>query len=306
MGVSHESSGDPTHAPSGAGGTVAIVAMAKDEDAFIHEWLAYHRIMGVSHFYLYDNDSRTPLRDVVKSHADYVTVIDWPGRHADIAGREPRGGTTHLRNNQTKAYEDSLRYVREPWVAFLDVDEFIVLRHHAALPEFLASFPVAGAIRLTWHYFGHDGHFDTPEGLVISTHLRRRAAPARMHKSINLTRAILTVPNAHDCVLARPHDRAVDANGRPYSPDPYPGKTAAAHINHYVYRSFRDFMARVERGEAAFTKADAPPHQRWRFEPEGRLRKFVEDAKDMNELVDDYMLRFAEPVRAYLGALKPA
>lgn len=277
--------------------------MAKDEDPFVDEWLAYHRLIGVDHFYLYDNDSRTQLRAVVAPHAAYVTVIDWPGQHADLPGREPRGPTSHLRNNQTKAYEDSLRHLREEWVAFIDLDEFIVLRRHATIQGFLAAFTDAGAVRLSWHYFGHDGHFETPEGLVIATHLRRRVEPARMHKSISRAKAILSIPNAHDCVLARPHDRAVDANGRPYSPGGYPAKTAVAHVNHYPYRSFRDFMRRAERGEAAFTRETAPADQRWRFEAEGRLRKFVEDARDMNELVDEYMLRFVEPIRAHLRGI---
>ena len=38
------------------GDTVCVGAILKDEDAFVEEWVAYHRILGVDHFYLYDND----------------------------------------------------------------------------------------------------------------------------------------------------------------------------------------------------------------------------------------------------------
>jgi hypothetical protein len=39
-----------------------------------------------------------------------------------------------------------------------------------------------------------------------------------------------------------------DANHNRFTIDQYPNKTAVAHINHYVCRSFTIWMARVQRG----------------------------------------------------------
>jgi len=71
-------SGDTPSQPSRdlppAGYTVCVGAILKDEDAFVEEWVAYHRILGVDHFYLYDNDPRQPLSEILARHRDYVTV----------------------------------------------------------------------------------------------------------------------------------------------------------------------------------------------------------------------------------------
>lgn len=36
---------------------LAIVAIAKNEAEYIREWVVFHKIIGVSHIYLYNNDS---------------------------------------------------------------------------------------------------------------------------------------------------------------------------------------------------------------------------------------------------------
>ena len=101
---------------------VCAVAIVKGEAPFIDEWIAYHRIIGVDHFFLYDNDADSPLRALLAPHADYLTVVDGPGEAEHLPGR----------NKQTKAYQDALSRIRHEWVAFLDIDEFIVLRRHQA------------------------------------------------------------------------------------------------------------------------------------------------------------------------------
>ena len=274
--------------------TVGVVAIVKGEEPFIDEWLAYHRIIGVEHFYLYDNDPSLPLRGLLERHRDYVTVIDWPGEHEHLPGR----------NKQTKAYTNSLGRVRQTWVAFIDGDEFIELKKHASLPEFLAEFEDAGAVYLSWHLFGPNGHMRNPEGLITASLTRRRRAPGRMGKSIVRTKAIHSVRSAHKCKL-RPGYAYVDANKRPVSDSPYEGLTDVAHINHYMCRSFENWMSRLERGEAAFTTENYPQtrEHHWRFDPEACERKFFQVAKDMDDLTDDFMLRYEESIRSLLERL---
>jgi hypothetical protein len=280
----------------GAGeATVGVVAIVKGEEPFIDEWLAYHRIIGVEHFYLYDNDPSLPLRGLLARHRDYVTVIDWAGEHEHLPGG----------NKQTKAYTNSLGRVRQTWVAFIDGDEFIALKRHTSLPEFLAEFEDAGAVYLSWHLFGPNGHMRNPEGLITASLTRRRRAPGRIGKSIVRTKAIHSVMSAHQCEL-RPGYAYVDANKRRRSASPYEGLTDVACINHYLCRSFESWMSRLERGEAAFTKGNYPPTRdhRWRFEPEACERKFFQVANEMDDLTDDFMSRYEEPIRSLLERLE--
>jgi hypothetical protein len=62
---------------SRASDAVCLAAILKDEDRFVEEWVAYHRLLGVDHFYLYDNDPRQPLNAILAPHRDYVTVRAW-------------------------------------------------------------------------------------------------------------------------------------------------------------------------------------------------------------------------------------
>ena len=278
-------------------GQVCIVAILKGEEPFIDEWIAYHRIIGVDHFFLYDNDPQGPLRHLLEPYAEYVTVIDWPGTHEELPGR----------NTQTKAYEDSLRRIRHTWVAFIDGDEFIVLRQHPNLPQFLAGFDDVGAVLLTWHLFGHNGYETNPKDLITVALTRRRATPGRRTKSINRVEAIASITSAHHCNL-HPGHLMVDANKRPYSSDLYAGKTDVAHINHYMCRSHENWMKRVDLGAVAFTKDNYPRNKdhRWRFDRALAQKKFVEIAVEMNEIADDYMLKYAEPIRAFLRDVRSA
>ena len=88
--------------------------------------------------------------------------------------------------------------------------------------------------------------------------------------------------------------KAVDANKRRYSEILYPGKTEVAHINHYMCRSFENWMNRVERGGAAYSKENYPKNKdhRWRFERELCESKFYELEKQTNELIDEFMLKY--------------
>ena len=100
----------------------------------------------------------------------------------------------------------------------------------------------------------------------------------------------------------------VDANKRPYSSDLYAGKTDVAHINHYMCRSHENWMKRVDLGAVAFTKDNYPRNKdhRWRFDRALAQKKFVEIAVEMNEIADDYMLKYAEPIRAFLRDVRSA
>lgn len=273
---------------------VCVVAILKDEARFVDEWLAYHRLLGAEHFVLYDHDPALGLRDFVAPHEEYVTVIDWPGRFEDLPGRDA----------QTKAYAHAVAGVasRYEWVAFIDVDEFIVLRKQPDLPSFLRRFGDCGAISLQWHSFGHNGFYRDPPGLVTASLTRRARTPGRMGKSITRTVAIADIPSAHYCELKRGY-RRVDPS-RQVMRGSRLANTEVAHINHYMTRSFERWMHRVERGNVAYDVSELPPHDLWQATEEGWLRQFVEVvAKDRNEYVDTFMLKYEPAILEHLHAV---
>jgi hypothetical protein len=277
--------------------TLCIVAILRDETRFIDEWLAYHRLLGADHFVLYDDDPALPLREFVAPHAQYVTVVDWFGRRD-----YPRRG----RNAQTRAYTHAVAGPASAynWVAFIDGDEFIALRQHADLRSFLAGFADFGAISLQWHYFGHNGFFRDPPGLVTASLTRRAVSPGRMYKSVTRTAAIRNIPSAHHCHLKRGYQRG-DPSQNVLRAASDSAKTEVAHINHYMARSFERWMRDAARGDVAYCVDDLPPDDRWKATEQGRLRQFVEVvAKDKNEHVDTFMLKYEPAILEHLRRLR--
>lgn len=272
--------------------TICVVAILKEEDPFVEEWIAYHRLLGIDHFFLYDDDPRQPLNGLLAGHKDYVTVRPWLVDHDDE--RYPG------RTKQLKAYLHALDRGVEiyDWVAFIDCDEFISLESHADIKDFLAEFDGYDSVSLNWHVFGHNGYYENPPGLVIECLTRRMKEPRPMTKTLTRTDAIASMDSPHFCRLKKGRKR-VDANKR-HTDELYPGKTAVARINHYQCRSFMNWMQKADRGEVGAFAED--PDNAWRFDREGCLRKFVTSiAVDKNEFVDTAMLRHVEPVKTYLG-----
>ena len=277
---------------------ICVVAILRDELPFIDEWLAYHRLLGVDHFILYDDDPSLPLAQVVAPHASYVTVVAWHGRSAGLPGR----------NRQTKAYLHSLSVMASgfKWVAFLDGDEFIVLKRRPTLPSFLAEFTDREAVSLNWHCFGNSGFVNDPPGLVISSLTRRAIRPSPRHKSITQVSAIGDIFSAHSCIL-KTGSRWVDVNGRPYADDMYEGKTEPAHVNHYLCRSFRRWMDRPRRGDVGYEGRegiDMGRTNRWKLSPAGCLWSYLSNVMiGMNRHVDRELEPYAGPVLDYLKGL---
>ena len=61
---------------------LAIVAIFKDEGKYLREWLDYHLLAGVEHFYLYNNDSSDDYKEILAPYveANLVTLTDFPGK----------------------------------------------------------------------------------------------------------------------------------------------------------------------------------------------------------------------------------
>lgn len=267
---------------------VCIVAILKGEEAFLDEWIVYHRMTGIDHFFLYDDDPLFPLKQFLQPYCEFVTVFNWHGMDAAMDGLM----------NQTKAYIHAVHHYtyQYDWVIFLDGDEFIILRKHKSVHEFLAEFDRnCSAVSLNWHEFGHNGFYEDPPGLITASLTRRKFKPNKLGKTFNRSDAIADILSPHRCVLK--YGWWLDANHRPFNSLLYEGLTDMANINHYLCRSFLNWMNRIIRGDVNFKNEQIPQEHLWRLAEESCLRKFVTTvALDRNEFVDEYMLKFKEDI----------
>ena len=91
---------------------LALVAILKCEGAYLKEWLDYHLMAGVNHFYLYDNDSPDNQREVAEPYiaAGLVDYIPAPGQVMQMV----------VYNDAVNKFKFHCRYM-----TFIDGDEFI-------------------------------------------------------------------------------------------------------------------------------------------------------------------------------------
>ncbi len=66
---------------------LAVVAILKNEGPYLKEWLDYHLLAGVKHFYLYDNESPDNQAEVAKPYveAGLVDYFPYPGKAMQYA-----------------------------------------------------------------------------------------------------------------------------------------------------------------------------------------------------------------------------
>ena len=249
---------------------IAIVLIVRNEARHIAEWAEFHRAAGVRHVYLYDNGCTdgTPdrARDVL---GDALTVMPWDQKLHDGRG----GAEIH---NQVLAYAHAVRNFGAGyrWLAFIDVDEFLVPVDARSLPEALSGLEGEAQVSLPWHMFGRNGHDAPPEGGVLRNYLRR-ADPRRADRALNWK--VLVDPARVTAV--RVHGFDVDGQGVSVNDAGLPAdhdarqqrgfySRARVQLNHYYSRSDSELRAKLARGSNK--TVEAATHER-------RVMRLVEE-----------------------------
>jgi hypothetical protein len=221
---------------------LGMCAIAKNEGRYLREWLEWHRMIGIEHFFLYDNESDDDTARVLAPYieqglVDYQLWDEHPG--------------------QLSAYADCIGRVRQrcTWIAFVDLDEFLVPGPGLRMSDLLAQLPSCNGLGVNWLQFGPSGWKDPPAGLQIASYCQRSAdddPDNRYFKSIVRTARVLG-PSQH------PHGFQFldsgflcDEDGRPILHETLTSKHSSRHvrINHYYTRSESEFARKLLRGNA--------------------------------------------------------
>lgn len=217
---------------------LSVCCIVKDENDYLPEWLDYHRKIGAGHFYIYDNGSKKPVKEVVNDlgFADFVTVTRIPGQ-----------------NMHVKAYQhclDNFGY-NSRWIAFIDMDEFIVPKNESAsLPELLEKYEDYGGLGLSWLIFGSNNHIDKPAGSQLANFTRRSEisfSPNRHIKSIVQPRNVHSAYKSH-CFKFKPGFSCVNEHFVRIEEAFADVSVDTIQLNHYYCRSLEEYRQKVERG----------------------------------------------------------
>ena len=109
--------------------TCAILAVAKDEDKYLNEWIDYHLMLGFDHIYICDNNSSdTPIiLDNDRGHK--ITIF--PYHNIDFS--------KNFSSNQENCYNYHLEKLwdKYDYCAIIDIDEFFEFRDCSNVKEFI-------------------------------------------------------------------------------------------------------------------------------------------------------------------------
>eukprot|EP00891_Asterochloris_glomerata_P008705 jgi/Astpho2/8705/Aster-05272 len=136
---------------------IAICAIVKDQPLDISFWLHYHFHMGVSKFYLYDNNSTPPMSNVLQDEIDDgIVQYNW----FDAWATQPH------QNAQMYVYDRCIQKhkLKHKWIAFIDVDEFFVLHNlkHRQFQDLLPAYEQYGGLAANWVMMGSSGLKERP------------------------------------------------------------------------------------------------------------------------------------------------
>lgn len=224
-------------------GKLAICAIMKNEGRHIIEWIAYHRLIGVERFFLYDNNSTDNVLSLLHPLIEHGLVEYKRWSHNP---------------GQVEAYADYAENHRYDftWTAFIDLDEFIHYFGAYSLSDWLDRFGDAAGIALQWINFGPSGHATPPDDLTIRAFNRRLPDDCPVHghvKTIVRTAAYRRAITPHafevEGVVVDEYGAPVTYRDGDYSIQPILDHQAIC-LNHYYTRSRSEWLEKVSRGMA--------------------------------------------------------
>jgi len=287
----------------------AICAVFRDEAPYLAEWVEFHRLVGVEHFFLYDDRSRDASREVLARYVSEGLVT-----LAKCAMPLASGG-------QGWAYADALRRARGRvrWLAFIDIDEFLFSPEQESLADALADFEQYPGVLVNWQVYGSSGLQSRPDRLVIESFTQRARTDwvrnRRVKSIVDPARAIgsmgphffeyssgeLAVTENREPATAVRTSRAkrrlnrVLARVPDVHVDPFAIRESSIRrvsvsrlrINHYAVRSRQEFTEKLARHAADDPAADGT----------SRMRRGYFAYHDRNEADDPILISYAPRVR---------
>lgn len=145
---------------------LAIGAIFKDEAPYLKEWIEFHKLVGVQHFYLFNHGSMDDYASVIEDYVNRgeVELIQWP--------YPASSWENWLYEVQAKAYETCILQAqgKVKWLALIDIDEFLTPISSNSLLEILKDYEAFGGVGFNWKIFGNSGLLDLePNKLLIES-----------------------------------------------------------------------------------------------------------------------------------------
>ena len=172
---------------------IAVYAMFQNEAEWLKEWIEYHKLIGVEHFYLFDNGSTDNYQEVLRPYIKkgLVELHYYP----QVGQTQQEFLTIQFHLNMQAI---GLAKHKAKWLAIIDIDEFIVPIQTNSLLELLKNYENYGGVYANWLMFGTSHIQKIPEGILMIEALNHCAiAPVPVGKSIVRPERVSSCTNPH-------------------------------------------------------------------------------------------------------------
>ncbi len=272
---------------------LAFVCIIRNEARYIKEWINFHRIVGVKHFYIYDNESTDNIQEVLEPFIrdGIVDLIPYPGNFV-----------------QYKAYNDALKNYKYEckYMGFIDADEFVTpliedkkiyeiiddLNAEIVNRAFFEKTVGFAGIGINWRIYGTSFHKEAQSGYLIDNYIYR--AEDRYLKNCHI-KSILD-PRIDAKFEGNPHFPHIHSkhclrseNGTILvSPWMQDARYDKIQITHYFMKSEEERAAKLRRGW---------PDRVHKEVLEDEIKRDLEIHKVANAVKDTYMQRFSKKLK---------
>lgn len=215
---------------------LSVAAIMKNEKPYLKEWLEYHLMQGVEHFYLCDNDSTDGTFEYLEPYIknNTITYIKQSGINQQLACYE----------KIVEKYKD-----KTAWMAFIDIDEYLVPLKAKDMKAFLKEFDDVSEVSLHWMNYGDSNALTRPQGLMTEFFTSHGKFLNHTVKSIVRPEKIIDFKLFGSNHYMRVAGNSVNEYHKPVefmlnfniSGD-------KARVNHYIIKTFSEFLYKKKRG----------------------------------------------------------
>ena len=268
---------------------LSICAIFKNEAPYLKEWIEYHRLVGVEHFYLYNHESSDNFSEVLQPYVEsgLVEITNWFTIKLDHFWTEA----------QLRAYNNCVQKTKSEttWLAVVDIDEFIVPVKDPDLAAYLTKYDdieEVGGIRINWQLYGTSWLPSIPKDKLLieslvwkaETDYYRGVCDNYMVKSIVKPDKVLRFTSAHTAKYL-PGFHHIPRARVDNQVERKPVEIDEIRINHYWTRADDFFHVKVERRKAfGFTE-----------------KELYAIYRDLNEVEDRIMDKYIPQLRQVMG-----
>ncbi len=151
--------------------SLGFVALFKNEEDIIEEWIMHHKREGVTEFILIDNDSTDNSPTLARKYPEVTIIKD---------SRCPFNCTDNI-SHQTQMVTDACKKAKSDWLIVGDLDEFWYIPK-GKITDYLKTVPKKiNQITTEWLLFGSNGYINQPPS-VVKYFTKRQKKPSKASK----------------------------------------------------------------------------------------------------------------------------